>query len=212
MTQSSAPANPFDCIKRGERCLLSVDDQRYMVEIAKVDDESFRVTFPTIDYPVDGMQVDIEFHDPAGFYYCRTEVLRGPQKQGDGVVLQKPCQMFRSVHRESCRVATDLPATVRDQVHVTKSDAVIEDLSAGGARVRTDAPLDMDATIELALTLPQAKPLCVLGRVVHVSQDSDETRKPVRRYGLRFIGLERQNAAAIAAYIWQQLQEAYAAS
>jgi c-di-GMP-binding flagellar brake protein YcgR len=212
MTQSSAAANPFECIREGERCLLSADDQRYMVEIVQVDDESFRVTFPTIDYPVDGMQVDIEFHDPAGFYYCRTEVLRGPQKQGDGVMLQKPCQMFRSVHRESCRVAAEIPAKVRDQVHVTKSDAVVEDLSAGGARVRTDAPLDMDATIELALTLPQGRPLAVLGRVVHVTQDSNDPRKPARRYGLRFIGLERQAAAAITAYIWQRLQETYAAT
>lgn len=203
-TASAVPGG----IQAGNRCLINVTGRHFLVEILDVGPDTIRVSFPGADYPIEGMRADIEFHDEAGFYYYSTEVLKGPTPQADGIVLLRPSQLRRSVHRSCCRVSTDLMVRAKDQVHVRRYDAVLVNISTGGALILTEAPFDFSTTVELTLSLPGEPSHTVLGQVVHVVDAPDNARgKQV--FGIRFNDLEPEIELSLNRYIWRRLQEIY---
>ena len=70
-------ATTADDIKIGRHCLMNTMGQRFLVEILEVEDDTVRLSCPGADYPVTGMIVSLEFHDPAGYNSYRVEVLEG---------------------------------------------------------------------------------------------------------------------------------------
>lgn len=192
-------------LRAGDQCLLTVVDRHFMVDILSVTDDSVHVSFPGADYPPDGMEVELQFHDQDGFLYYKTDVLRGPREPGDGVVLQIPGEAFRSQHRASCRVPVDLPGEIRDQVSVKKQQARVIDLSAGGALIATEASYDIDTSVELSFQMPGEKPIKTLAEVVHTASPDKQPRDHAL-YGLRFISLDPESRQEITTYVWNQMK------
>jgi hypothetical protein len=55
---ASADSNPQDHLfVTGNRCLLLIMGQRFLVSIQKVTDNTIEVSFPVRDFPVEGMRV-----------------------------------------------------------------------------------------------------------------------------------------------------------
>ena len=79
MSKESQTSAASSHVQPGAKCLLSVLDRHFMVEILGVEHDTLRVSFPGVDYPVDGMKVDLEFHDNTGFFCYHSNVLQGPQ-------------------------------------------------------------------------------------------------------------------------------------
>lgn len=209
MSKESQTSAASSHVQPGAKCLLSVLDRHFMVEILGVEHDTLRVSFPGVDYPVDGMKVDLEFHDNTGFFCYHSNVLQGPQKRGDGIVLTMPEKCTRNEHRESCRVSTDLIVQVRDQVHLRKYNAHLRNLSAGGARIESEAAFELDTTIEMYLSLPGEPVATILGRVIHVGELANVCGHSMWLYGVRFLGLEADQQNAIVHYIWKRLRELY---
>jgi len=193
-----------------DACLLTVMDGHYMVKVLEVTDVHVRVSFPGMDYPVEGMPVELEFHDDRGFFCYQTEVIQGPRRAGDGVLLRCPTECARNEHREFCRVPTDLAAQVRDQIHLRKYTAPLWNLSCGGALINTDAAFDLGTTVELTMSLPSEPELTLLGHVMHVSRLGQERPGPTWVYGIRFLALDSDQQKALTSYIWRRLKEIYA--
>ena len=72
-------------LSEGNLCLLSVMRQYFMVEIVEVGEQSLKLSFPGRDYPVEGMPVDLQFHDKTGFYSYPSVVMRGPDSADSGI-------------------------------------------------------------------------------------------------------------------------------
>ena len=193
----------------GTTCLMTVTDRRFMVKIVDVTDDTIRVTFPGIDYPIEGMLIDLEFHDLTGFSYYQATVIEGPQKMGDGILLEKPSNAKRVRHRDSCRVSTDLEAELKDQAHVKTHTARIKNLSTSGALIETKAYFELDTTLEITLSLPDKSVHDVIVQIVHVNDSVESDADPVHSYGTRFVGYEPGTGRAITRYIWGQLKTLY---
>ena len=203
---------PETDIREGSSCLLSVMSQYFMVDLVAVGEETIRVSFPGRDYPIEGMAVDLEFHDSNGFNSYRTHVVLGPDKAVGSIVLARPAEPIRNQHRDSCRVPTDLTVQVKDQIHLRRYDAPLVNLSAGGALLGTDAPFDFSTTVEIALSLPGEATHTVLGHVVHIAEPPPEAHgQGGRLVGVRFVGLDPSVTRSLTRFIWQRLRELYAA-
>lgn len=210
MSAPQTDGNQSVDIRKGNSCLLSVTGRHFMVEITEVGEDSMRVSFPGIDYPVEGMNVELEFHDETGFVYYRVEVLEGPW-DGEGVLVTRPREAKRNQHRDAFRVPTDLTVQVRDHVHVRKYDADLLDLSSGGSLLQTEAPFDFNTTINISLSLPGESTHEVTAHVVHVVEQDRTKRGPARIYGVKFIGTPPETCHAISRYVWTRLRELYPA-
>jgi PilZ domain len=199
-------------IREGNSCLLSVMNQYFMVDLVAVGEETIRVSFPGRDYPIEGMSVDLEFHDNNGFDSYRTQVVVGPDKSAGSIVLVRPTEPMRNQHRDSCRVPTDLTVQVKDQVHVRRYDASLINLSAGGALLGTDAPFDFSTTVEISLSLPGEATHSVLGHVMHIAEGTPEAQGlGGKLVGARFVGLDPAASRSLNRFIWQRLRDLYAA-
>jgi c-di-GMP-binding flagellar brake protein YcgR len=197
-------------LEKGKQCLLSVMDQYFMVEIVEVGSDKLKVTFPGIDYPLEGMAVALQFHDQDGINEYPSYVVDGPRGMENYLTLAKPETGTRTQHRSTCRVPTDLTMQVKDQIHVRKYDAALLNLSAGGCLIQTEGPFTLDSTLEAMLSLPGESTHTILAKVVHVA--SPGTSSPagnVRAFGLRFIDPEPLVVRSISHYVWRRLREIY---
>jgi len=194
----------------GMSCLLNVMGRHFLVKITEVGQDTLRVTFPAKDYPIEKLRADLEFYDQDGFYYYSTEVVQGPAEAGGCLVLTKPTELKRNLHRECCRVTTDLTVQVKDQVHVRRYDAGLVDLSAGGALIQTEAPFDFSTTIEMTLSLPGESTHVILGEVIHAPGETPQEQSGARILGIRFTDVDAETSRTISRYIWRRLQEVYA--
>jgi len=195
-------------VKAGASCLLSVMGQHFMVDIVDVSEEGIRVTFPGHDYPVEGMVVDLEFHDTEGFNHYRTRVTKGPAGKEHGILLRPTKAAGRTQHRDSCRVPTDLTVQVRDQVHVRRYDAALRNLSAGGALLQTRAPFEFDTTLEMTLSLPGEPTHTILAQVLHTNVVPDSASEETL-FGVRFVSVDPAVHRSLTRYIWKRLRELY---
>ncbi|MBI4557077.1 MAG: PilZ domain-containing protein [Candidatus Hydrogenedentes bacterium] len=199
----------LDDLRKGNRCLLNVMGQHFLVQITDVGAETMKVTFPGTDYPVSGMRVALEFHDELGYTYYLSHVKEGPRTKGEGIVLQKPLDLRRNRHRHSVRVPTDLMVQVKDQIHLRKYDAALLDLSGGGTLIATNAPFDFNTTVELSLSLPGEPTHQIIAQVVHAAEAPEARWGLNRLLGLRFVGLEPAVTRSIGHYIGRRLRELY---
>ncbi len=79
--------------------------------------------------------------------------------------------------------------------------AMLEDISAGGACVRTHVKLKPGDVVSLALTLGVGRRVDARGRVVYANAGSSSYQT---RYGVRFVGLGEEQANAISTYVVEQ--------
>jgi Tfp pilus assembly protein PilZ len=185
--------------------------RHFLVTIVEVGETTLRVTFPAKDHPIAGMPVDLEFHDVRGFYCYPTEVLENPAGTGGGRVLRKPLEPKRNEHRRACRVLTDLTVQVRDQTCVRKYDAALQNLSADGALIQTDAPFDFGSTIEMTLSLPGEPSHTVLCQVVYSIEVPDKQKPGFQLHGVHFPDPDPESQQAITRFVWSRLREMYSA-
>lgn len=193
----------------GVNCLLTVTDRRFVVEIVEVRDDTIRITFPGIDYPIQGMLVDIEFHDHTGFSYYQTKVVQGPHKEGDGVILERPTDASRSQHRDSCRVPTDLVGQWKLERGGESYEARISNVSTGGAMIQSPGCFEVGMTLELALALPGEPDHILSAQILHAGGPKVEAGEEIYTYGTRFTGYEPGAGRSVTRFIWGRLKELY---
>ncbi len=197
---------PIRELQPGSHCLLRVMRRHFWVKIDAVYEDGVRTSFPATDYPVPGMQVEIELHEPEGYTSYVTDVLAGPAESGGGLLLKTPEEGVYHQHRGRIRVRTDLTVHLRDQVHIRQYTAPVLNISTGGALIQTDGPFYVGDTLEVYLSLPHETRHLILGNVAHVfDPDGKGTQKPL--IGLRFNDLDPSAEKALTRYVYHKLQE-----
>ena len=192
----------------GTRCLLVLMGHRFLVSIIRVAPETIRLSFPTGDFPVEGMRVELEFHDEAGYASYETEILEGPRQVGDGLLVKRPSEMNRNQHRSSWRVPTDLEADLKGHVHPRRYRVRVLNLSAGGLLGCAETPLVLGDTVELSLALPGFEQAALTAQVVHTAA-AGGAEAGQTLVGLQFVALDPAVRTGISRYLWRRLRELY---
>lgn len=203
-------ASDMTSIDVGDKCLVIVAQQRFMVNVLAMDDESLHLSFPGIDYPVAGMSIEAEFHDDQGFSTFTLTVLRGPEKEGEGMLLEMPSGKQRILHRSSVRVPADLGARVRGPADVKYTDARVVNLSTGGALVETSAVFALGVLIELVVQLSDDASYNLQAEIVHVGHMEMGVEHGYL-YGVRVVEHAPGAGRAITQYVWRRLKELFPA-
>jgi len=198
-----------DILQRGHQCLLNVLGRHFLVEILGVTENTIHVTFPGKGYPFEGMSANLEFHDEKGYYYYSTHVLTGPSSLESGIILERPRELKRSMHRDAWRVPTDLVAQLSEMAYPHRYEANVVNLSSTGALVQTDAPFDFSTLIVVWISLPSEPTYPIEGEVVHVAEAPPWRRDPPRVLGIRFLDTDFEVEGAISRYILGRLQEIF---
>jgi hypothetical protein len=102
--------------------------------------------------------------------------------------------------RSSPRLMVSVPARLR-AVGNGEQPAILEDLSTGGACIRTHLRMRAGEQIDLAMSLGIGYKFDVRARVVYAHPEAHGYQC---RYGLRFIALSQDDQNRIAAYINDQ--------
>ena len=190
----------------GNRCLLLLMDQRYLITIQKADDDSLTVSFPIRDFPVEGMRVDLEFHDTEGYTRFASEVMVAPKAQGDSLVLRRPPELMRTYHRGSWRVPVDFKASVKGHVHPRRLNVPVINLSTGGVLLLTDAEMNAGDMMEIILPVSTLKNDPLTCKVVHRA-DAEQSLGGLVQVGCTFVSPDPTNIKAISDYILERLKE-----
>ncbi len=97
----------------GTRALLILMGQRFLVTVLNANTDTLRVSFPVQDFPLEGMYVNLEFHDDLGYVTYETEVIESPKQAGDGLLIRRPPESVRTHHRTAWRVSADFRVEIK---------------------------------------------------------------------------------------------------
>jgi hypothetical protein len=204
---ASADSNSQDHLfVSGNRCLLLIMGQRFLVSIQKVTENTIEVSFPVRDFPVEGMRVDLEFHDMEGFTRFESEVLTAPKDLGDFLVIRRPPAYVRNYHRGSWRVPVDFKAEFKGHVHPRRVHVPVVNLSTGGLLVLTDGGFEVDDMLEATIPIPELAGEKMTCKVAHRASEAQAVDGLVQT-GCTFVSPDPACIKAIAVYISNRLKE-----
>lgn len=185
-------------LTEGSHCLLRVGNQQFWVCITEVGEAAFRVSFPTRDFPLKDMAVELQFHHEDGFEVIHTTVLEHTGYEDDGLVLARPESVRNYTHRTNARVEADVPVTIHAQTSVRPKVARLLDLSQGGVQLQTDATINFGDAVDIQIALPEEAAHTLTGQVRHVGAGRGAHDRVV---GVRFRNPDPEALAAIERFI-----------
>ena len=206
MNSASPNAGPDSLFTPGNRCLLLLMGQRYLVSIQKADSGSISVTFPIRDFPVEGMHVELEFHDTEGYTRFESEVMVAPKEVGDFLVLRRPPDYLRTYHRGSWRVPVDFKASIKGHVHPRRLNVPVINLSTGGMLILTDAEMAAGDMMEALLPLATLKDDPLTCQIIHRA-DPAQSLGGLVQVGCSFVSPDPIHIKGISDYILERLKE-----
>ena len=184
----------------------------YVKLVGYLKDRSIIVTAPTIG----GRRLELVENDNVlvrGFsgtnaYAFRASVMRVSRLPFDHVYLSFPDNVFGRPVRRSQRVRTELEAMLQsnspDRAEPVR--AQIENLSALGALVCTEQPLDPDSPLRFSAALMlHDNSVTLEADSMIVSHHVAANGTGIHSYGLKFTGLDANDAMLLKAYVYQQI-------
>jgi len=178
--------------------------QRFLVGIQHVTDDTIEVSFPVRDFPVEGMRVDLEFHDLEGFTRFESEVIQAPKELGDFLVLKRPPAYVRNYHRGSWRVPVDFKAEIKGHVHPRRLHVPVVNLSTGGILILTDSDLAVDDMLEASLPVPELEGEKLTCKVAHRAEEA--LPSGMVQVGCTFVSPDPAAIKIISGYIWDRIK------
>lgn len=188
----------------GKSCKLRVGDAVFEVEVIGLHDNAIHISFPDVTLPAGSASALLEFEDAAGGCSYYTQILSKPHDDIEGLLLWRAANVDQKEMRAYMRVPTEVPVRVREDATGATSDAVIENLSQGGASVLSNADYPEDTAVTLTMTLGEHPTLSVRGKVVH---SEPAFREPENRYGIQFTGVDGRSNQIITLYIQARIRE-----
>jgi hypothetical protein len=194
-------------LERGKTVFLRFMGKRFLVEIESVADDTIAVSFGGSSYPIDGLGVELEFHDFEGVKTYHTQVVSGPREPGDSMILRRSAGLTRKHHRRGWRVPLETRTEIREPFQSDVHKGVVINVSSEGALIETTAPLEVGEAVELPLVLPKHHTYNVTGRVIR--KESLALPGGLERYGLVFVDTPPKARKALTRFIWSQIRRLY---
>jgi hypothetical protein len=198
----------LDLFTPGRPCLIRFAENTFLVQISEVTDETIRVTFYAYDFPVPGMLVDLEFHQPEGIAHFVAKVLEGPKRERDGILLERPFSAQIIQHRATYRAATDIDTSFAQVDGRQAERCQVRNLSTTGASVESRVRLPHGAHIILNLNF-EGTAHAIEAEVCHVDTFVRSDGATFYRYGTRFTNYSPGAGGAVTNYVWNRLKSLY---
>ena len=192
-------------LKKGNEAYLRLMGRRFLVEVLAVANDTISISFPGGNYPIEGLGVTLEFHEPNGVVSYHTQVIAGPRGEGEGMVLQRAVSVTRMQHRRAWRVPVNVKMSLRKRGQRLPRKVLVIDISAEGVLIETNAPLAFEDLTDLRLTLPKLPVHVVAARVVRL-EPADPARKQGPRFALLFVDVAPETRRLLTYYVWSQLR------
>ena len=207
----NAPRNtpaidPARCILAGSRGKLNVMGKCLSVEVLDVGKHMIRVSFPVGDWPAEGTPVELDLPFEHEFVHYRAVVANEPETAYfAGLVLSDPilCEPELALRRHS-RVPTDLTVQVKESPHPRRFDALVVNLSIGGALLRSKLAAEPGHKLAIDLSLPCHCVERIRARIVYAAPEAEFDGG--RLLGVCFVNQKSETASAISDYVDQRLQ------
>ena len=193
-------------LRVGNECFMLVMDQRYFVEILGITTDTVWVSFPASNYPLEGMGAELQFHTDDGFSTFHTRVAKGPEKKGDGVILQRAEAATYLKHRRSWRVTCDFPVMINTLKEARLHEARLVDLSVEGALVEAKSEFETGEILNVSFTLPQHPTRALRARVIHYDPP---TVLRSGKLGLRFTDVPPDSRESLTVFLYREIRERY---
>ena len=165
------PIRTADDIDVSDRLQVSVRNGKeplaYVSRVLDIDEESIAIDAPleggtSVPLP-NGTDVDVFIRRENGEYQFETTVVGWKAGRLPFLMIRKPeqDQILRIQRRKDFRVPTSVPVTVRwvyfEEKKIRKKvfEGTILDISAGGALIRTEEPIEPGAKLILDFEFPQ---------------------------------------------------------
>lgn len=193
-------------ISSGTRGKLNVMGKRFGVEVLDIGDHGIRVSFPFADWPAEGLPIELDLPSDHGFDRYRATVGYEPETAYiAGLVLRDPVRCEPDVvQRGHCRVPTDLTVQVKESPHPRQFDALVMNLSVGGALLRSELSVAPGHDLAIDVSLPRRSVEPIPARVVHALPEQDSSGECL--FGVQFQDQDPDTVSAISEYIDHRLQ------
>lgn len=195
-------------LQPGTPCLVRFADNTFLVNVVNADESTIRVSFHAYDFPVPGMLVDLEFHEPEGIIRFVAKVLKGPRIEGDGILLERPFSPQIIQHRATYRASTNIDATFIERKGRSHERCKIRNLSTTGASIESRTPLQRGMIVNLSLPI-DGNTHEIETKICHVATYSKKDGSPSYVYGTRFMNYSAGAGTAVTNYVWNRLRELY---
>lgn len=180
---------------------------RFLVHIESAADDTIAVKFPGTSYPVEGLAAELEFHDFNGFKTYYMQVVSGPRKPGDSMILRRMSSLSHKRHRRGWRVPLNAVTELRKPFDASGHRAVVVDISSEGALVESSGRFEVGEVVEFPLCLPLQSSHVVTGRIVR--HDKRSIPGGLERYGLLFVDTPPPAREALTRFVWGQIRRLY---
>lgn len=197
-------------LQKGSVGYLSAGTQRVPIEIADYTGKAVHIRFLEGGLVGGSPWCWLDFDVPGGLARFHTQVCAATYDIQDGLLLVRVHGLDRMGVREFARVPVNLPVDIHDsqgRVH----RAVLVNISSGGALLETEIVADAEFRLrdEVTVKLPlPAKIYTIGGQIVHVEHVGVSTDHR-RRYGVRFVEVDRPFLRDLFDYIWLRLTEMF---
>lgn len=193
-------------IRTGAEGYLLSEGERVPIKVADYCGKAIRVEFPNGGMMGGTPWCILEFEDDAGLAKYNAQVCAATYDVEDGLVLVRVAGVDRKGVREFARVPAEFEIQV-DSALGKPHEAMLVNVSSGGALIEMNRELPFHSEVTLHIEIPgEDSAFKVIGQVVHVEPVLENAP---RRYGVRFVEVQRDFLRALFAFIWQRLKELF---
>lgn len=185
----------------------------YDSRIEDIGDKTIKITIPTqkgVPFPIlPGTEIEVSFLTEQGRFSFKSIV---KEKIKENILLLKidyPTYLFRHEFRSYFRVEARLKikfgvlnfAEIDGKPEINKHNyvGIIKDISGGGARISTDAPIEIGDILEIDLSEDLNTKNEVVSRVTHICSKNHLTEA-----GVEFVLIKEPDRDKIIKYVFQR--------
>ncbi|MBI2421462.1 MAG: PilZ domain-containing protein [Candidatus Hydrogenedentes bacterium] len=197
------------CLVEGRSGYLVIEGERYLVEVLGVRGGEIWVSFPTAGFPPPGIGAELEFYSETGSIIYHTQVLRGPERPNDGVLLERSETAEQKQHRNSWRVPTDFKVTFYLGDQEESHTAYMENISTGGMQLRMGLNLPLRQELLIGFALSDGYFHRARAKVVYAAEASPLHQLPPMQYGVEFTDIHIGARRSIMMYMYKRIRQLY---
>lgn len=185
----------------------------YDSRIEDIEKNSIKITIPTqkgIPFPIlPGTKIEVSFLTELGRFSFESTVKGRVKEKIPLIEIDYPKYLIRHEFRNYFRVETRLKIKFsilsffeeNGAPEIGKRDyvGIIKDISGGGARITTDAPLEIGDILELDILEELGTKNEIVSRVVHIYNKNDLTEA-----GIEFLLIKESDRDKIVKYVFQR--------
>ncbi len=192
-------------LKTGAKGFLISQGNRIPIEVADYCGKAIHVVFPEGGMVGGTPWCMLEVEDEFGAAKYNAQVCAATYDVEDGMVLVRVPGIDRNGVREFARVPAQMTIALESPLGAHQ-DATLINVSSGGALIETDRDLPFNSEIVLHVDIPDSTAYKVIGQVVHVEPVLEDTP---RRYGVRFVEVQRDFLRSLFGFIWKRLKQLF---